>query len=463
MEKINLQQLAKTLAAKKNMTQKDAEKFLGQFFDAIIDNVAADKIVKIKGLGTFKLIEVLDRESVNINTGERITIPGHSKLSFTPDAAVKDQVNKPFADFQTVIINEGTNIEDMERIDPSEIQEETDDELEMEQEAMTAEEDFTTEESTEESEEAEPEEPVVSLAATLAAEPAASPIIEAEASMASEAEIPAVSVAGGVAAQTAEPASEPAPETETEAEPEPEPEAEKEPESEAEQEPEPLITSEPVAAPGASAQPKVVVQVRALTFVESCALVLGAILLCVLSYWAGYHRLLCPSADTKEKPQIVMGNPAESAAPVDTTKEATPVDTTASEAPVAQQPEAKPEPKPAPQPETKPQPKPAPQPEAKPQPKPAPQPEAKPQPKPAPQPEAKPATKPQLNPNVAYKIVGTRRMHKMQTGDYLTRIAVQEYGHRHFAKYIIEYNQFPNPDNIPLGSEIKLPELQELK
>ena len=114
--KITLPQLAKTLAQKQDLTQKDAEAFLREFFDAIIQNVTTDKLVKIKGLGTFKLIEVLDRESVNVNTGERIIIPGHTKLSFLPDPLLKDTINKPFADFQTVIINDGTSLEEMERI-----------------------------------------------------------------------------------------------------------------------------------------------------------------------------------------------------------------------------------------------------------------------------------------------------------------------------------------------------------
>ena len=121
--KINLQQLAKTLAQKKNISQKDAESFLKEFFDSIIQNVTTDKVVKIKGLGTFKLIEVLDRESVSVNTGERFVIPGHTKLSFVPETALKDLINKPFADFQTVVINEGTSIEEMERI-PEKVQEE---------------------------------------------------------------------------------------------------------------------------------------------------------------------------------------------------------------------------------------------------------------------------------------------------------------------------------------------------
>ena len=96
--KVNISQLAKKLASKKNLSQRNAEAFLREFFDAIIRNVTIDKLVRIKGLGTFKLIEVLDRESINVNTGERFVIPGHTRLSFTPDAALRDLVNKPFAD-----------------------------------------------------------------------------------------------------------------------------------------------------------------------------------------------------------------------------------------------------------------------------------------------------------------------------------------------------------------------------
>ena len=112
--KVLLQDLAQTLAAKRNMQRKDAEAFMKAFFETISDGILQDKIVKVKGLGTFKMIEVQNRESVNVNTGERIVIPGHSKISFTPDAELKDKVNKPFALFQTVIINEGTSLEDME-------------------------------------------------------------------------------------------------------------------------------------------------------------------------------------------------------------------------------------------------------------------------------------------------------------------------------------------------------------
>ena len=115
--KVLLQDLAQSLAAKRNAQRKDVEAFMKAFFETIREGILQDKIVKIKGLGTFKMIDVQDRESINVNTGERIMIPGHSKISFTPDNELKDHVNKPFALFQTVIINEGTSLEDMERVD----------------------------------------------------------------------------------------------------------------------------------------------------------------------------------------------------------------------------------------------------------------------------------------------------------------------------------------------------------
>lgn len=115
--KKTLQDLAQVLIDQKKLTRKDAEEFVRLFFDTISEQVVADGIVKVKGLGTFKMIDVQNRESVDVNTGERIIIPGHAKVSFTPDNTLKDTVNKPFADFQTVIINEGTSLEDMERMD----------------------------------------------------------------------------------------------------------------------------------------------------------------------------------------------------------------------------------------------------------------------------------------------------------------------------------------------------------
>ena len=111
-EKITLQDLINLFGEKQGMSKKDAELFVRSLFDLIEEALATEKYVKVKGLGTFKLTEVDSRESVNVNTGERIEIQGHTKVSFTPDTTMKDLINKPFAHFETVILNDGVEFED---------------------------------------------------------------------------------------------------------------------------------------------------------------------------------------------------------------------------------------------------------------------------------------------------------------------------------------------------------------
>ena len=105
-KKINLSQLADLLSQAGGMSKAASEQFVKSFFDIISQSVLEDGIVKVKGLGTFKLMQMEDRESVNVNTGERFTIEGHQKISFVPDAELKDRINKPFAAFETVEISE---------------------------------------------------------------------------------------------------------------------------------------------------------------------------------------------------------------------------------------------------------------------------------------------------------------------------------------------------------------------
>ena len=313
--KINLQQLAKILAQKTNIAQKDAEVFLKEFFDSIVQNVSADKLVKIKGLGTFKLIEVLDRESVNVNTGERIVIPGHSKLSFTPEPTLKDLINKPFADFQTTVINEGTSIEEMERIPQEEIAEE-------------------------EIEEAVQEVPVQLV----------EPQVEEKAEV-----------------------------VET---------------------PVQKLVEEPVEAPKLEAKvEETPVQKSDLddekpkgSFGKVLAWILGILFLCLLAFLAYKYLSGQPSAKVEDESEMIEEVTADSIAE-------TPVE----EVQYAQV------------------------------------------------------------PNGEYKIVGTRKTYVMKPGDYLARIARQEYGDKEFAKYIIVHNDFPNPDNVPVDTEIKLPELEKVE
>ena len=335
--KINLQQLAKTLAQKRNLPQKDAEAFLKTFFDAIIENVTADKMVKIKGLGTFKLIEVQDRESVNINSGERIVIPGHSKLSFTPENALKDLINKPFADFQTVVINEGTSIEEMEKI-PAPSPEET---------------------------------PVQAFVST----PEPGPEVKEE------------------------PKEEAIPEPEVKAEPDPvvvpeptpEPvvvsEAKAEPESEAESAPVQQLAREPIDQRPLLYGPPPVKKKPTRSYAKIAAWILGVLLLCVVGYFIARSLNTNKPAPEPVEPQVE-----------------TPVEET-------------------------------------------------------PEPEVEYAQVP----GGEYKIVGTRKTYVMKPGDFVTRIAIQEYGDKDIAPYIIVHNAFPDPDNVPVGEEIKLPELEKIE
>ena len=339
--KINLQQLAKILAQKKSIPQKDAETFLKEFFDSIVQNVTSDKLVKIKGLGTFKLIEVLDRESVNVNTGERFVIPGHSKLSFTPEPALKDLINKPFADFQTTVINEGTPIEDMEWTPQATL----DDQGES-QPPLGGE------------EEAE-EEQTLSNSPNLSPEPeeerSETPEVE-EAPVQKLVEEPVCLYGPPPVERVQEPVEAPKPEPKVEETPAPKQEE------------------------NGAKNPHSIGKIL--------AWVLGILLLCLLVFFA--YRAL---SDSSQKVQDSEQVEPQVEAPVEVEE------TPAPEEQYAQVPGGK------------------------------------------------------------YKIVGTKKTYVMKPGDFLTRIAIQEYGDKDVAQYIIVHNNFPDPDNVPVDAEIKLPEL----
>lgn len=338
--KITLSQLARTLAQKMGMPQKKAEAFLKEFFDSIAENVKTDKLVKVKGLGTFKLIDVNDRESVNVHTGERIVIPGHSKLSFTPEASLRDAVNRPFADFQTVVINDETNLEDMERVPQEEPETVAEPEV-VEQQA----------------------EPEVALEQESAAEQVTPSAEESE-------ELPSV-----------EPEK---------SEPEPVVEVEEEVVAVPEEKKEEAVKQETVKAE----------QKKSRGGAKTFVMIVVALLLCVFSYFVGHYSLL-EGLLPKQKQEPVKQQVVE-AAP-DTIK-AEPVQVEpVEEVQYAQVPDGK------------------------------------------------------------YKIVGTRKTHVMKPGDYITRIALKEYGDKEMAQYIIVHNAFSNPDKVPIGQEIKLPELQEIE
>ena len=336
--KINLQQLARMLAQKKNLSQKDAESFLKDFFDSIVQNVTTDKLVKIKGLGTFKLVEVLDRESVNVNTGERIVIPGHSKLSFAPETALKDLINKPFADFQTTIINEGTSIEEMEWV-PDEAQTLSNSPF---SDALAPRRAFNARKKGEDEELVEEQPEIVETPAQkLVEEP--------------------VCLYGPppVALDEEKPVGAP--------KPEPEPE------------------EQPVLKQKATEHKK------SHSIGKYLVWLFCILLLCALAVFAYRYLTQKPSVDAQEQVEPQVETPVEVE------------DAPAPEVQYAQVPDGK------------------------------------------------------------YKIVGTKKTYVMKPGDFVTRIAIQEYGDKDVAQYIIVHNNFPDPDNVPVDSEIKLPELEEIE
>ncbi len=189
--KISMQDLAQGLARRKGLTKKDAESFIHKVFEVIEERVVADGVVKIKGFGTFKINTVDSRESVNVNTGERFVIDTHSRISFTPHPTLRDAVNRPFSDFETVIISDDVKTEDMEYVPPvDEGSSEPEAPAEEEQPEPVAEEPIAEEPIAEEPVAEEPvaeehvveehvveepvvEEPVVPKATTLTNEPAA--------------------------------------------------------------------------------------------------------------------------------------------------------------------------------------------------------------------------------------------------------------------------------------------------
>ena len=112
MSKITIQDLASVLVERWHLGKKEASMFVNELFFVIQKSLDEEKNVKVKGLGTFKIIDFDDRESVDVNTGDRVLIEGHGKITFTPDALMKELVNKPFSQFETVVLNEGVDFKE---------------------------------------------------------------------------------------------------------------------------------------------------------------------------------------------------------------------------------------------------------------------------------------------------------------------------------------------------------------
>ena len=357
-------ELADMLAQKAGISKREAQQFLTDFVETIQDGVNNDKLVKIKGLGTFKVIDVDARESVNVNTGERVTIDSHQKLTFTPDAAMKELVNKPFSQFETVVLNDGV---------------EFDDEPEVEEPAIAEE---TPEPVVEPTPEPEPEPVVVP-------EPEPEPVVvpepEPEPTIVPEPEPEPVIV------------PEPEPEPTIVPEPEPEPVIVPEPEPE----PEPMPEPEPEADP-ASVEEEVAEEAEEKSASYWWLWLLIAIIACVISFAGGYlygRHMEMQELFAEDAPADTA---AVQAAPVVEVKDTAKVDTMQVKPEAEEQAEVK-------EPEVK-----------------QPEPEVK-QPEPDPEWKKYEAMDVRVRTG-AYGIVGTDRMEKVRPGDTMKRIARRTLG-----------------------------------
>lgn len=125
MEKMTIQEIASVLVEKNGLTAKEASRLATEFFAVIKSHLEQGDQVKVKGLGTFKVVSVEARESISVRTGERVVIEGHDKIGFTPDTVMRELVNKPFSQFETVVLNDGVEFSDLKEEDPDDEKEES--------------------------------------------------------------------------------------------------------------------------------------------------------------------------------------------------------------------------------------------------------------------------------------------------------------------------------------------------
>ena len=430
--KYNVQDLAEKIARVNKMSRKDAETFVRAFFDTISAFLLRDKIVKVKGLGTFKLVVVSDRESIDVNTGKRIVISGHSKVSFTPDNTLRDQVNKPFIDFETVILNDDTDTAEMERIAPeySTIQEDNIEEDLAEDVQIVAEceeagyADYTSqeEEGIEEDKEENanededvsvsvPEEPEVKIeedAQEISEEDDLQNVVEQDEANEPELDVAPASIAVEENVVTSQPLN-----------------------NEEKDNVAPIrAKEEKLEKETAGETPK---NIWTKIFKYACLF-----LLMIGSYFLGYYRVLCPCNFLSD--ELLHNDEAyeKVANDVDQIRDTCSLDVVSVDS-ICESSENKED-----------------------------------------------SIDNQVNtdnlavqekqetqedviekypqvPGGKYLIVGTRSTHVMKIGDNLYKLARTNYGSNDFVKYIIVYNQFKNPDVIPPGYTIKLPELKEVK
>ena len=414
-KKISLQELAEFMtAADETLDKKTCEVFARTLFEVVEEALLTDKFVKVKGFGTFKLVAVSDRESVNINTGERFQIEGHTKVSFIPDNTLKEEINRPFAHFETIDLSDETKQAELDAIDAAAAEEALENE-EAEETVEEVAEEMPADEPTEEVVEEEVMEEVPEE--VLKEEPVEETEEPMEEPVATE---PQTIVTAEKKEEELAKAEEPAADTVLESEKAPEPEAEEQEEA---------PTALPVSYEYTEQPPR-----RPFNWWKAIGVFFFVLALMLLSYFAGYYRLLCPCIIGL--PEWTEPQPAQPAAKAQPAKTApakpqpAPAETTApkisanplnSENP--EQPESR---------KSKP---------AKPDPAPRKQQSAPAEVAPAPPADTTVATQP----------------HTVARGETLYSIARKYYGSDKYVNVIIRHNRIKNPNNIEKGTTLQIP------
>ena len=401
-------------AADETLDKKTCEVFARTLFEVVEEALLTDKFVKVKGFGTFKLVAVSDRESVNINTGERFQIEGHTKVSFIPDNTLKEEINRPFAHFETIDLSDETEQAELDAIDAAAAEEALENEEAEETVEEVAEEmpaDEPTEEVVEEEVKEEvPEEVLIEEPVEEAEEPMEEPV----------ATEPQTIVTAEKKEEEPAKAEEPAADTTLESEKTPEPEAEEQEEA---------PTALPVSYEYTEQPPR-----RPFNWWKAIGVFFFVLALMLLSYFAGYYRLLCPCIIGL--PEWTEPQPAQPAAKVQPAKTApakpqpAPAETTApkiSENPLNSENPEQPESR-----KSKP---------AKPDPAPRKQQSAPAEVAPAPPADTTVATQP----------------HTVARGETLYSIARKYYGSDKYVNVIIRHNRIKNPNNIEKGTTLQIP------
>ena len=425
MGKISINELAAVLTERKGLSKKNASKFVNELFNVIRQGLMNDRLVKVKGLGTFKIIDVDDRESVNVNTGERVLIEGHSKISFSPDALMKELVNKPFSQFETVVLNDGVDFED---VNQGEVVEEPD------------------------------PNPVVEPEPDPVVEPEPDPVVEPEPSLNYEDDLePSTAPLVDFVTQDtpADNNDEKVDESDVTIEPEVAEESKAPEETEGTKE---MVETEGTEASEETETSEETEGTESLLYdldeEESGSQwknwLLIAALCCacfVGGYFVGQHFANGPVTTSAAQPEV-KEEVKPAAKPVAQTKD---------------QPETKQEEKTEAKPES--------QPEVKPEPKQDVKPVVKPEPKPEPKPEAKSEPAVDLDQyekmdsrvrTGAYRIVGTDHVEKIKAGDNLSRICKRTIGPG-MECYLEVYNGIKGDADLKVGQDIKIPKLEHKK